>query len=250
MVRIPDYTDAFRCSIRCHHCTAHHYSFQGFQMKQKTIFIVTAVILAVTFALGINTYQNKKAEQATQATSQNSEALVRFHSPTLGNANAPVHIVEFLDPACESCRAFYPFVKEIMASSPDKIRLTIRYAPFHTGADEVVKVLEAARKQGKYWESLEALLAAQPDWTHGHAAQLDRVWPHLERLGLDVPRLKEDMKSPELTKLVQQDMEDVKALNVRGTPEFFVNGRPLPEFGPDHLKKLVDEELAKAASAK
>lgn len=219
-------------------------------MKQKTIFIATAVILAVAFALGINLYQSRKDEQATQATSQNNEALVRFHSPTLGNANAPVHIVEFLDPACESCRAFYPFVKEIMAAHPENIRLTIRYAPFHTGADEVVKVLEATRKQGKYWESLEALLVAQPEWTHGHAAQLDRVWPHLERLGLDVARLKEDMKSPELAKLVQQDLEDVKVLNVRGTPEFFVNGRSLPSFGPDQLQKLVDEELAKVSPQK
>jgi len=218
-------------------------------MKQRTIFIGTAVLLAIAFALGISLYKSQKTEHSAQQVTQNKEALVRFHSPTLGNANAPVHIVEFLDPACESCRAFYPFVKEIMASNPEKIRLTIRYAPFHTGADEVVKVLEAARKQGKYWESLEALLVAQPQWALGHAAHLDRVWPFLEGLGLDIPRLKEDMKSPELAKLVQQDLEDVKALNVRGTPEFFVNGRPLPEFGPDHLKKLVDDELAKAGAS-
>ncbi len=217
-------------------------------MKQRTIFIGTAILLALAFALGIGFYNTQKTEQATQTTAQNQEALVRFHSPSLGNANAPVHIVEFLDPACESCRAFYPFVKEIMASNPDKIRLTIRYAPFHTGADEVVKVLESARKQGKYWESLEALLVAQPEWTHGHAAQIDQVWPHLEGVGLDIPRLKEDMKSPELTKLVLQELEDVKTLNVRGTPEFFVNGRPLPSFGPDQLKNLVEEELTKAES--
>ncbi|NMG42229.1 thioredoxin domain-containing protein [Aromatoleum toluvorans] len=35
-----------------------------------------------------------------------------MHSPTLGKADAPVVIVEFLDPACETCRAFYPRVKE------------------------------------------------------------------------------------------------------------------------------------------
>ena len=32
--------------------------------------------------------------------------LVRFHSPVLGRADAPVTVVEFLDPACEACRAF------------------------------------------------------------------------------------------------------------------------------------------------
>ena len=216
-------------------------------MKQKTIFIATAVILIVAFALGIRFYKSEKVEQATQATSQNSEALVRFHSPTLGNASAPVHIVEFFDPACESCRAFYPFVKEIMSAHPEKIRLTIRYAPFHKGADDVVKVLEAARKQGKYWETLEAVLSAQPQWAPDHSAHLDLLWTHLEGLGLDMARLKEDMKSPDFARMIEQDLQDVKTLNVRGTPEFFVNGKPLPSFGPEQLQKLVDQELAAAA---
>jgi protein-disulfide isomerase len=216
-------------------------------MKQKTIFIATAVILAVAFALGIGLYRTQKVEQATQASAQNSEALVRIHSPTLGNASAPVHIVEFFDPACESCRAFYPFVKEIMASNPEKIRLTIRYAPFHKGAGEVVKVLEAARKQGKYWQTLEAVLAAQPQWAPDHSAHLDLLWPHLEGVGLDLTRLKDDMKSVDFVRIIEQDLKDVKTLNVRGTPEFFVNGKPLPSFGPEQLQKLVEQELAAAA---
>ncbi|MFC7517613.1 DsbA family protein [Herbaspirillum sp. GCM10030257] len=216
-------------------------------MKQKTIFIATAAILAIAFALGINLYKSQKAEQATQATSQNSEALVRFHSPSLGNASAPVHIVEFFDPACESCRAFYPFVKEMMAANPEKLRLTIRYAPFHKGANEVVKVLEAARKQNKYWQTLEAVLAAQPQWAPDHSAHLDLLWPHLEGLGLDMARVKVDMQSPDFARLIEQDLQDVKTLNVRGTPEFFVNGKPLPSFGPEQLQKLVEQELATAA---
>lgn len=219
-------------------------------MKQRAIFIATIVVLAAAFALGISMYKGQKAEQATQVATQNKEALVRFHSTTTGNATAPVHIVEFFDPACESCRAFYPFVKELMAKHSGQIKLTIRYAPFHKGADEVVKVLEAAKKQGKYWETLEAILVSQPQWAPDHSAHLDRLWPHLQGVGLDMDRLKEDMKSPELTKLVQQDLDDVKALNVRGTPEFFVNGKPLPSFGPDQLQQLVEEELAAAGTSK
>ncbi|MFS8328883.1 thioredoxin domain-containing protein, partial [Vreelandella titanicae] len=33
---------------------------------------------------------------------------MRSHSPILGREDAPVTIVEFFDPACEACRAFYP----------------------------------------------------------------------------------------------------------------------------------------------
>jgi len=61
-------------------------------------------------------------------------------------------------------------------------------------------------------------------------------------------RLKDDMKSPDFTRIIEQDLQDVKTLNVRGTPEFFVNGKPLPSFGPEQLQKLVEQELTTAAA--
>jgi protein-disulfide isomerase len=215
-------------------------------MKQRTIFIAALVVLALAFVFGIQMYGSRQAEQATQGGAPNQEALVRFHSPSLGPANAPVQVVEFLDPACEGCRAFYPFVKDLMAAYPDDVRLTVRYAPFHRGSDDFVRVLEAARKQGKYWETLEALFIHQPQWTRDHTAVLDLAWPVLESVGLDLVQLKQDMQSPEIDKILQQDYADLKALNVNQTPEFFVNGRPLPSFGAEELQHLVEEEVAKA----
>ena len=215
-------------------------------MKQKTIFLAALLLLGLAFFFGMRMYNNHQSEQVAQTVTQNQQALVRFHSPSLGPANAPVHIVEFLDPACEGCRAFYPFVKELMAAYPDDIRLTVRYAPFHRGSDDFVKVLEASRKQGKYWQTLEALFMYQPSWTRDHTAVLELAWPILNDLGLDLAKLKQDMQSPEIEKVLQQDFEDLKTLNVSKTPEFFVNGRPLPSFGPEPFQKLVEEELAKA----
>ena len=55
--------------------------------------------------------------------------LIRPHTPTLGPANAKVHLVEFLDPACEGCRAFYPVVKQIIAENPGKIRWRVSLRP-------------------------------------------------------------------------------------------------------------------------
>jgi protein-disulfide isomerase len=217
-------------------------------MKQKSIFIATAVILAILFAVGIQIYRGQQAERSASA--QNQDALLRFGSPTIGNADAPVHIVEFLDPACETCSAFYPFVKELMAAHPEKIRLTVRYAPFHQGSDQVVKALEAARKQGKYWQALEALLSSQSGWTQHHTARVDLIWPYLEGVGIDVARLKNDMNAPGIAQLIEQDRADAKTLNVTKTPEYFVNGKPLPSFGYEQLQQLVEEALAKAGKVK
>jgi protein-disulfide isomerase len=215
-------------------------------MKQKNMFIASAVLLILALIVGAFLYMNQRGEQARQTATQNQVALVRSHSPTFGNADAPVHIVEFLDPACGTCRDFYPLVKNLMAANPGKIRVSVRYAPFHPGSDQVVKVIEAARKQGQFRQTLEALYASQAAWVQNHTAQVDLVWPQLNGLGLDMERLRSDMNLPEIDQLIQQDLADAKTLNVTMTPEFFVNGRPLPSFGYDELKKLVEDALVSA----
>jgi protein-disulfide isomerase len=55
-----------------------------------------------------------------------------------------------------------------------------------------------------------------------------------------------DLTAPEIQQTVQQDLSDANALGVAQTPEYFVNGRPLPSFGFEQLRQLVAEELAKA----
>jgi protein-disulfide isomerase len=205
--------------------------------------IATAILLLVAFVAGTYIYRTEKARQTGAA---NEQLLVRMHSPTLGNAEAKVHIVEFLDPACGTCAAFYPQVKRLMAASPDRIRLSVRHVPFHRGADDVVKALEAARAQGKYWQALEAVLAAQDRWTVNHVAQGELALPVIAATGVDLERMKADMGSEEIARRIKQDLADAKALGVTKTPEFFVNGRALPSFGLDQLQALVRDELKRA----
>jgi len=216
-------------------------------MNQKTVFSIALALLAVVFAGATLFYTTQQEQQAAERAQANQASLMRMHSPTLGNPSAPVVIVEFLDPACETCSAFYPRVKEMMAANPDRIRLVLRYAPFHRGSDKVVAVLEAARKQGKFWPALEALLASQAEWAPHHTPQVDLVWKPLEPVGLNMEQMAFDMTTPEIARTIAQDLDDAKALNVTKTPEFFVNGKPLPSFGYAQLRELVDAELERTA---
>ena len=54
-----------------------------------------------------------------------------------------------------------------------------------------------------------------------------------------------DLTAPEVKQAVAQDLADANTLGVSQTPEYFVNGRPLPSFGFEQLRQLVGEELAK-----
>ncbi len=213
-------------------------------MKQKTVFVVSTIVLLLAFVTGVLFYTGQKEKAANQLAETNRASLVRMHSPTLGKADAPVVIVEFLDPACDTCRAFYPMVKQLMAANPDRIRLVLRYAPFHNGSEKVVAVLEAARRQGKFWAALEVMLANQSDWVRNHTADVERVWKHLGGIGLNMEAMAFDITAPEIASVIAQDLADARTLNVSKTPEFFVNGKPLPSFGFEQLKELVDRALA------
>jgi len=63
---------------------------------------------------------------------------------------------------------------------------------------------------------------------------------------MDMARLQNDANAPAVAAMIARDLADAKTMNVTMTPEYFVNGRPLPQFGFEELKKLVDDELAKA----
>ena len=208
---------------------------------------IVVVILAVLTA-SVNIQEDKPTTAETEQTIADEfrAALASEHSPTIGDPNARVHIVEFLDPACETCAMFYPMVKQWMNEVPGKMRLSIRHVPFHRGSDYAVRVLEASREQGKYWETLEALLSTQREWTQNHTVLQDRILPAIADVGLDMGKLEDDMNRMDVLVRMERDQEDAKTVQVRATPEYYVNGRPLPSFGREQLATLVREELAKA----
>ena len=211
--------------------------------RKNQIHFVTLIVAALAAAIFLSGCGDRKSSPAGDDARQ--AALASEHSPTLGDAGAKVHIVEFLDPACGTCALFYPMVKGWMAEVPGDIRLSIRHVPFHDGVDYVVRILEASRNQDKYWETLETLLASQQKWVQNHVVQPDRVLPAIASVGLDIEQLEADMDSPEVLQRMEKDLQDSKVLKVVATPEYFVNGRPLPSFGQEQLANLVREELQK-----
>jgi protein-disulfide isomerase len=214
-------------------------------MRKKFIVLISSVFLILLFVLGVNIYKSQQAKKYGFIAQENASTFVREHSQTLGSDDAKVYLVEFSDPACETCSKFHPFVKKLMKDNPDKIKLVVRYAPFHDGSDYMVKILEAARKQGKYWETLEVMFKTQLYWASHHNPQPQLIWKYLQRAGLDLEKIRSDMNDPQIAKIIQQDLADAKTLNVKKTPGFFVNGKPLPSFGYKQLQELVESEINK-----
>ena len=215
------------------------------RISRTSLVAVAIAVLVLGLAAATFFYESDNTESLQAEAAARHAALASQHSPTLGEPGAKVHIVEFLDPACETCALFYPMVKQWMAEVPGEIRLSVRHVAFHTGADYAVRILEASRKQDKYWQTLEALLASQNQWTQHHAVQPDRIGPAIAGVGLNMEQLMVDMNAMDVLLRAEQDKKDAILLKVSATPEYFVNGRQLPSFGQQQLADLVREELSK-----
>ncbi len=213
-------------------------------MNRRALVLSTAFAAIAVFGGGAALYTANTPAPAPQPVPQASnDTLVRMHSPVIGPVGARVTIVEFFDPSCEACRAFYPLVKQIMTQAGDDVRLVLRYTAFHQGSDEVVRILEAARKQNRFEPVLEALLSGQPEWAVHGAPDIEKAWQFAASAGLDIAQARQDAATASVDNVLKQDMADVRANRVEQTPTFFVNGKPLQEFSPQGLANLVRSEL-------
>lgn len=213
--------------------------------KKSLIVIGTLVALVVAFATGAWIYKINQKQKLSFLSQENSSLFIPEHAVRMGPDDAGAFLVEYMDPACESCAAMSRVVKELMKEFEGKVQLVIRYVPFHGDmAVQAIKILEAARLQDKYWETLNVVFETQPIWASHHHPNPDALWEQLSRTSINVEQLKKDMERPEIQKIIETDMRDAQTLMVRATPTFFVNGKPLEDFSPEGLRALIQRELA------
>ncbi|HEY8558993.1 MAG TPA: thioredoxin domain-containing protein [Pyrinomonadaceae bacterium] len=230
--------------------------------KEVKILGAIALVVIVGALVGASYYRKsvQKAPVGGGATNGSNlsaaflETLVRPDSPALGAADAPVTIVEFLDPECESCAMFAPIVKKTLSQYDGKVRLVVRYMPLHPNSLRAAALTEAAGEQGKYWQMQELLFQKQPEWgtKHGHGAasapqpDVDALFENYAmELGLDLAKINGAVQQNRYKAKLDRDLKDGQTLGVRQTPTVFVNGRKLARLNENDLRALIDEELKK-----
>jgi protein-disulfide isomerase len=168
---------------------------------------------------------------------------VPFEGTPKGSARAQVTIVEFSDFQCPYCSRVVPTIERLVKEYPDKVRVFFKQnpLPFHDKAALAAEAALAAGAQGKFWKMHDELFANQ--------SALDR--PALEKyaanIGLNMGKFKAALDSHTFKAAVDKDLADARELGVQGTPNFFINGRPMRGAVPyEQFKTVVDEEIARA----
>jgi protein-disulfide isomerase len=214
-------------------------------MNKELKIILASLFGVLVIAVGIYFLTNKKIDTNSESSPPELQNLVRDFNHKKGPDNAKVKIVEFYDPECESCSAFFPYVKEVLARYPNDVQLIVRYALYHGNSTLAAKASDAAGLQGKFWEFQELLFLNQGEWSHSQMPATKFMMKYAEDLSLDIKKFNADMTDLKRMETIAIDLEDGPKLGVKGTPTIFVNGKKLERIHPTDFQEMVAGEVGK-----
>jgi len=168
---------------------------------------------------------------------------IPLEGPFHGAVNAKVNIVVFSDFQCPFCARAAETMRLLIERYPSDVRLYFRHLPlsFHVDASLAAQAAMAADAQGKFWQMHDKLFANQE---HLKRADLEA---YARDIGLDLGRFKQDLDHPTWKNAVAADAALASQMGVVGTPNFFINGRPLRGALPiDTFQGVIEEELARS----
>jgi protein-disulfide isomerase len=159
-----------------------------------------------------------------------------------GPETAPVTIVEFSDFQCPFCASVVPTLKQIEDTYKERVRIVWKHLPLPIHKDAVGASLaaEAAGNQGKFWEFHDRLFADQ------NKLGPEDLKQHAKELALDLNRFEADLLDAQEKQKIDADVAEARALDIKGTPGIFINGRFVAGAQPfSAFAKIINEELTK-----
>lgn len=176
---------------------------------------------------------------------------VRADDHVKGATSSPVVLVEYLDFECEACGAYYPIVKQMEEEFGDRVTFVARYFPLpgHKNGLPAALAVEAASRQGKFWEMHNLMFDRQKDWGEKQVETPEVFEGFALELGLNMEQFKADVASEEVLARVMRDMEEGKQAGANSTPTFFLNGMKIQNpQSSEAFRALLQSQIDKAGS--
>ena len=166
---------------------------------------------------------------------------VESTDPQLGNATAPITVVEFSDFQCPYCQRAAPTLRQLQEKYGDKVRVVWKDFPLtriHPEAHKAAEAAHCAGDQGKYWAYHDRLFANQ------QALQVEALKRYARDASLDPARFDACLDSSKFAERVRDSLAIGTKLGVSSTPTIFINGRVMPgAYAYEDMVAVVDAEL-------
>ncbi len=206
----------------------------------------------------IEKYIQKKQDEARKAQEEamkpkKKEGIETGDNAVLGQADAPVTIIEFSDYECPYCKMGF---EKVLSKIKEKYIKTgkVKYVfrdfpmPFHgeIAMDEAL-ASECVRKMSddeKFYEYHDLIF--QNTKSNG-GLEKDKLYEFAKTVGVDAAGFKKCLDNKETQEAVDKDIADGKKYGLEGTPAFFINGWFFRGLYPyEKFEEYIENELAAA----
>lgn len=157
----------------------------------------------------------------------NLDQIVMDYDPVIGPTDAPILVMEFLDPNCNHCKAVHPHIKALAAAYPDSVRVVFKPIPIVGGAthslDEIT-ALYLANEEGVFEGMLDLVFQHQSPAT---GLSIDQLSEFAEDLGMDMGNFRSVLRSRGYASRTVQTRRFFEGMGFTGVPTVIINGRQI-----------------------
>ncbi len=226
------------------------------QRKRQRQFTILGGIVAVALLLGFIFLISSQHAEAPIL----EESLARYEGipqskndqgfPVLGDANAPVNLIEYSSFACSACKSFHDesFPSLVERVKAGEVRVT--YVPMYSTGG-ITNGLGAARaavcagEQDQFWAFHDALFDWQGIYVNTAFSE-NRLETGITNLGIDRAQWDACMAGALPGTVVEAAEQAAKLQNISSTPTVVVNGTIVQSPTLETVNQAIDAALAGA----
>lgn len=216
------------------------------------ILSITALLIIVGTILGFYIYSKIPQIRAEKYYNQQlvvNEAMQLAISGVgtnyfLGTEGARITIIEFADFACPFSQKASKIIRETVTRYPGKVKAVYRDMPLFGHSIDLSLAARCAGEQGKFWEMHDLLFENQAELSAAGEGLSSMLSSLVGTLGINKETYDSCYSSKKYLSDIGTDFGDSAALQLPGTPIWFINGKRLSGYIPEEdFFKIIDSLL-------
>lgn len=211
--------------------------------------------LIAVAAVGFIGWQMTQSKSSGVITIDPNIPLPEASGYVLGNASAPVQVMEFADFECPACGSFATLTEPDMRKRLIETgQVSFRFMDFplaiHQNTWDASMAAACSNEQGKFWEMHDQLFATQDQWNGEATKRPKAVFSRLAKnIGLNQSQWDDCYDTQKYKLAIAANQREGERRLVQSTPTFVIGDKLIPgALGFDQLKAYVDSAAARAAS--
>ncbi len=202
------------------------------------ILILLILVIVLVFLIASGIYVMNKIKEIKQGGTQaDAQAQTQAYLAAvngdgsdyfIGASNPKAVIIEFGDFACPFCLQSEPGLEQIIKTYPDKVKLVWRDYPLHETSVDLALGARCAGDQGQFWDFHDLLFSHQAQMATSTGADLTAQLKALAgTLSIDQTKFATCLDARQNLARIKKDYDDGVALQIQGTPTWFINNYPI-----------------------